>query len=212
MNTPWTPREIESRSMEIVEGYLEKYRFVPLEKTVVKRVIHATADPGLAENLVFNLGDLEANPGEVLKSGLEVHTDVNMLKEGISRKLLERCSGRVYCYINDREIHQLAREWKVTRAAAAMYRAAGQLDGAIVAIGNAPTSLFALLDIIDREIARPALVVGIPVGFVGAAEAKEALVRRKDLPYVTLLGPRGGSPVAAAVLNALLGYEKGADS
>jgi len=206
MSTGWTPYDIEKESMEIVEGYLDNYSFMPLEKEIVKRVIHSTADPSLAENLVFNLREFSPDPAACLPLGLNIYTDVNMLKAGISRKLLEKYEGSVHCSIDNPVVAQLAKQKEITRAAAAFYHYAENLDGALVAIGNSPTALFALLDLVDKEIARPLLVVGIPVGFVGAAESKELLSDYRHLPYVTLSGNRGGSPVAAAVVNALLRY------
>ena len=208
MKTGGTPWEIESESMEIVESYMKEFSLPPLEKAIVKRVIHSTADPSLAENLIFNLRGMSPDPTSCFTSGLDIYTDVNMLKAGVSPKLLKNFHGKVHCLIDAPEVAEEAKQQKITRAAAAMYRHAENLDGALVAIGNAPTALFALLDLVERKVVRPLLVVGIPVGFVGAAESKEKLARFSDLPHVTLSGRRGGSPVAAAVVNALLGYQK----
>lgn len=207
MNIIWNPHEIESRSMEIIESYLEGYEFSPVEKQVVKRVIHTTGDPEIAKLLRFHPRAIEAGLS-ALYSGAGIFTDVNMLKAGINADRLKACGGQLWCSISDSETIENSKRWGITRAAAAMRQFGPGLNGAIVAIGNAPTALFEVLDLVDRGICRPALVVGTPVGFVGAAESKQLLVEQDLIPYITLLGTRGGSPIAVSIINALL-YSKG---
>lgn len=207
MDIIWDPYEIERRSMEIIEPYLSDYHFGAIEKQIVKRVIHTTADPGIA-------GDLRFHPGAVadglaaLRGGASIFTDVNMLKSGINLTRLGNYGGEVFCAINDAAVIEKSKRWGITRAAAAMRLYAPRLSGSIVAIGNAPTALFQLLDLIGQGECLPALVVGTPVGFVGAAESKDMLISRSPVPYISLVGTRGGSPIAVSIINALL-YSEG---
>ncbi|MCX5779760.1 MAG: precorrin-8X methylmutase, partial [Firmicutes bacterium] len=173
---------------------------------VVKRVIHTTGDPGIIEHIKFHPGAAQAGR-EALRQGKNVFTDVNMLKAGINRKKLRSYGGEVYCSIAEPEIVAAAQDWQITRAAASMRLFAKRLDGAVIAIGNAPTALFEVMDMIEKGIARPALIIGTPVGFVGAAESKDLLAAANLVPYITVTGTRGGSPIAVSMINALLYYE-----
>lgn len=206
MEIIWNPEEIKARSMSIVEEYAKKHSNNPLKKAVIKRVIHSTADPSLADNLIFSPAGLETGY-RAITGGKDIYTDVNMLKSGINEKKLKANGGKVYCTIEMPEILTMAEENNITRAAASMYLAGEKLNDSIIAIGNSPTALFAVLDMIEKGKILPAFIVGIPVGFVGAAEAKELLSQRKGLPHVTLQGIRGGSSVAAAVINALIKFD-----
>jgi len=208
MNIIWNPHEIESRSMEIIETYLEGYEFSPVEKQVVKRVIHTTGDPEIVKLLRFHPQAVEAGLS-ALYAGAGIFTDVNMLKAGINADRLKAYGGQLWCSISDPETIANSQRWGITRAAAAICQFGSDLNGSIVAIGNAPTALFELLALVNRGICRPALVVGTPVGFVGAAESKQMLVGQDLIPYISLLGTRGGSPIAVSIINALL-YSKGA--
>lgn len=205
MEIIWAPKEITDRSMCIVEEYVKKYDCTPLEKAVIKRVIHSTADPSLADNLIFSPGGLKVGCHAV-QNGADIYTDVNMLKYGINEKKLQEYGGKVHCIVEMPEVFAMAAKRGITRAAAAMYLLGNKLNDNVVAVGNSPTALFAVLDLLERRRAFPAFIVGIPVGFVGAAEAKELLSQKKDLPYVTLQGIRGGSSSAAAVINALINF------
>lgn len=206
MDIIWDPYEIEKKSMEIIESHLADYSWTPLEKAIVKRVIHTTGDPHLGTALRFH-PDAALCGLQALRAGRNLYTDVNMLKTGVNQSQLEKRGGQVYCAINQPRVAEEAKNLGITRAAAAMRMFGEQLDGCVVAVGNAPTALFAILDIIEQRVARPALIVGTPVGFVGAAESKELLMQQRPVPYISLPGTRGGSPVAVSIINALLYYE-----
>lgn len=207
MNIIWNPHEIEARSMEIIEAHLSGYDFAPVEKQVVKRVVHTTGDPDIVKYLRFHPRAVEDGLA-ALRGGASVFTDVNMLKAGINAARLGIYGGQVYCSINEPQTIDNARKCNITRAAAAMRQYGSRLDGAVIAIGNAPTALFEVLEMVRQGICHPALVVGTPVGFVGAAESKDLLVEQNQLPFVSLVGTRGGSPIAVSVINALLYSEE----
>ncbi|MHB8172990.1 MAG: precorrin-8X methylmutase [Nitrospirota bacterium] len=196
------PRAIESRSFEIIEGLLSGKSLDGPEKEVVKRVVHATADPGFADTLLFSKGSLSAG-ASAIASSCNIITDVNMLRAGITR--VRPGGAEVFCFISDSDVKQLAEGSLITRSAAGIRKAAGLglIDGSIVAIGNAPTALSELIRLV-REGSRPALIVGVPVGFVGAAESKEALESVTEVPFITNKGIKGGTPVAAAIVNAII--------
>jgi len=196
------PDEIEAESFRIILAELGPHRFTPRELPIVQRVIHATADFEFATTLVFSPSAI-ADGIAALRSGCPVLTDVGMVAAGISRVHLARLGGSVRCAVHEPETLALAHAEGITRSSAAIRRMAGDLPGAIVAIGNAPTALFEVLRLAAEEGLRPALVVGTPVGFVNAAESKAALAA-SDLPHITVRGRKGGSPVAAAIVNALM--------
>ncbi len=205
--------EIEPRSFAIIDGLLpggpSSVRS-DAEWQVVRRVVHTTGDPTLAGLLRLHPEAVAAGVAAV-RAGADVVTDVRMVAAGISRGLLARWGGSVRCAIAAPEAAERARADGTTRAVAAMRWLAGQrrpdgrssLEGSIVAVGNAPTALLALLDLIDAGAVRPALIVGVPVGFVAAAESKAELMER-GVPYITLPGTRGGSTIAVAAVNAIL--------
>lgn len=206
----WNPGEIEKKSMEIIEKEVAAILPAdPLERAVVRRIIHTTGDTEIVPLINFSKGAAKAGH-KALRKGAKVFTDVNMLASGISKKAISRFGGEVLCSIADSEVIQKAKEDGKTRASTAMRLWGGKLNGQIVAIGNAPTALFELLQLAEEDAVRPALVVGIPVGFVGAAESKEEL-KKSGLPYITVTGTRGGSNIAAAIVNALLYFRGGRD-
>jgi len=194
------PHEIENKSFEIIEGLLAGMDLFGPQKAVVMRVVHATADTDFASAMVFSEGSVEAGISAI-RAGCKVITDVNMLKAGISS--LDR-AGRVSCRISDPVTAALAKESKTTRAATAMRLLAGDMKGAIVAVSNAPTALYEVMRLVREEGVRPALIVGVPVGFVGASESKEELLGLLEVPFITCRGRKGGSPVGAAIVNALI--------
>ena len=200
------PAAIEKRSFEIIEGLLRDKGLGGPEKDVIMRVVHATADPDFADNMAFSEGAVKAGISAI-KSGRTIVTDVKMLKAGVSP---DRPGDEPLCLISDPDIISEAKKSGITRAAAAMRSLAesGRLDGAIVAIGNAPTALYEVIGLIRTNGVRPALVVGVPVGFVGAAESKEELLGVKEVPFITCRGRKGGSPVGAAIINALIKLSK----
>ncbi|KUG05461.1 cobalt-precorrin-8x methylmutase [hydrocarbon metagenome] len=205
MEIIWQPEKIENESMQIIEKFIEGHGYQPVDKDVVKRIIHTTGDPAIAKSIKFQTG--AAIDGlKALRKSANVFTDVTMLKAGVNKKKLAGYGGEVICSIGDPRVLEAAQDWNITRAASAMRLFGPQLNAAVVAIGNAPTALFELLDLIEKDIARPALIIATPVGFVGAAESKEMLIET-NYPYITVRGTRGGSPLAAAAINALLYYE-----
>lgn len=202
------PEDIERTSMEIISRELvERGIILPEEHAaVVKRVIHTTADFDFAQNLYFTPGAVSAGM-TALRNGATVITDTNMAKAGISKPALARLGGQVCCFMADGDVARAAKEKGTTRAVAAVEKAARQYPNAVFAIGNAPTALLRVAELIQSGLLYPALVVGVPVGFVNVAESKEmalAVCRRKDIPAILAMGRKGGSTVAAAICNALL--------
>ena len=201
------PGEIERGSMAIIEAELEA-RGITLDAenaAVIRRCIHASADFDYAETLRFTPGAVSL-AAEALRQGADIVTDTNMALAGISRTGLEKLGGRAFCFMAEPEIAAAAKTGGTTRAVAAMDYAAAQHPRAIRAVGNAPTALFRLADQIEAGL-RPALVIGVPVGFVNVVESKErilAVCRAHEVPAIVALGRKGGSSVAAAIVNALI--------
>lgn len=194
---PTLGEAIQRRSHEIIDSQLgEMPGCDPSHRAIIRRVIHSTADFSFAGSMRIH-PEAVARGVAALAAGKPIICDVRMLAAGITHSKSE-----VVCAIGAPGVLELARERKITRSAAAMEILAGRLDGAIVAIGNAPTALWKVMEIAASAGARPALVVGLPVGFVGARESKLALME-SGLCYISNTGPRGGSPVAAAAVNAL---------
>lgn len=201
------PQRIEDKSFEIIDKLLLRWKLSPEEKKIARRVIHATADLAYAEELLFHP---EAIPSglKALREGKNIVVDVNMVRAGINKKILKPFGGEVICLLNDREVIQQSLRLKVTRAILAIRKSVQFINGSVVAIGNAPTALFELNNLVRAGKARPALIVGVPVGFVGAAQAKREL-RDISIPYITNRGRKGGSSVAVAIINALLKIAEG---
>ena len=197
-------KEIEARSFEIITGLLKKKGIVLSgpEKAVINRVIHTTTDLGYARDLVFSPGAIEAGL-KAIRQGKNIVVDSGMVKAGINKNIIARFKNKIICRMHDKDVALKAGELNLTRAIMAMRKSQGEAEGGIIAIGNAPTALFELCDLIKDTKSKPALVVGIPVGFVGAAESKRAL-RGLKIPYITNKSKKGGSTVAAAIVNALL--------
>jgi len=197
------PGQIERTSMSIIEQSLPDLKNFPgVEREIVKRVIHTTGDLGCINLVNISPGAVEAGLNAIRK-GFSMLTDVNMLKSGLISGRMDKFGVRAHCLISDPEVVLEARENGLTRAMVAMKRGAAMADNGIIAVGNAPTALFELCRMIRDKEAHPALVVGTPVGFVGAAESKEMLMET-GVPYITMPGTRGGSTVAASIVNALL--------
>ena len=208
MRDLFDPREIEQRSFAILRGELEARGVTLAEENrpVIERVIHTTADFDYAHTLFFTPG---AVPGAVaaLRRGAGVVTDTNMALAGVSKPTLAKLGGAAYCYMADPAVAAAAKAAGTTRAVAAMHHAAAAHPGAVFAVGNAPTALFALCDAMEQGDFRPALVIGVPVGFVNVVESKERLMavcQRLGVPAIAAMGRKGGSSVAAAICNALL--------
>jgi precorrin-8X/cobalt-precorrin-8 methylmutase len=196
------PGEIERRSLEIVRSTLGDRFDGEQERFVATRILYASGDTSLADNLHFSSGSVAAGV-DALRRGAAIATDVRMVASGISAGGVGSGQPDVYCAIDRADVAARARSADLPRAVEAMRALAPQLDAAIVAIGNAPTALLSLLDLVDAGMSRPALIIGFPVGFVAAAEAKQQLELR-SVPFITIRGTRGGSPLAAAAVNALL--------
>jgi precorrin-8X/cobalt-precorrin-8 methylmutase len=195
------PNAIEQRSMEIIESELSQD--IPAEnKAVVKRVIHCTADFDYAQNLAFSDGAVR-KALDALRQGCDIVTDTNMAKAGINKSAAAKLGCTVHCYMSDPDIANIAKERGCTRAVASMEKAAQLQKPLIFAVGNAPTALLRLRELIDEGRVKPKLVIGVPVGFVNIIESKEAIMGA-DVPYIVAMGRKGGSNVAAAIVNALM--------
>jgi len=202
------PEEIDRESLKMVQASLPKSLSLESnEHYVLCRIVRAEGDSGIAESVRFSPGAVAAGL-QALQAGFDVITDVRMVEMGISKALLRSQNLVTRCLIDVPEVAARAQKEGTTRSVAAVRELASHMDGAIVAVGNAPTALLALLDLIDEEAVHPALVIGMPVGFVACAESKDELVKR-NVPYITILGRRGGSSAAAATVNALLDLPKG---
>ena len=197
------PMEIENRSMEIIAPYLEKLNLSAEEVQIYSRIIHAAGDPDYARVIRIHPDAIDSTK-HAIQSGANVFTDVEMVRTGINKRVLNRFGGEVFCRVADDEIRSLAEKENITRSMAAMRSFGKNLDGSIVAIGNAPTALFEVLRLSREENIKPAVIIGIPVGFVGAADSKSELANQNQIPFITVEGTKGGSPIAVASLNAIL--------
>ena len=201
------PADIERTSISIITRELDELGLTPPPETaaVVKRVIHTTADFDYAKNLRFTPGAVQAAV-RALQRGAVIVTDTNMALAGISRPGLAKLGCEAVCYMADPAVAEAAKQAGTTRAVAAMHRAAREHPGAILAVGNAPTALLTIAEEIEAGL-RPALVIGVPVGFVNVVESKEtlfAICEQHDVPAIAAMGRKGGSNVAAAICNALV--------
>ena len=197
--------EIFEDSMSIIRQLLAKdfETMDPHTVPIVERVVHATAEPEFARLLTFSKDAVKFGL-EALKDGADIVADVKMVESGINARTVQRFGSRVLTYTEDERTISLADRTKITRTAAAMQIAAAEgLDGDIVIIGNSPTAALAVADIVKRNVARPAVVIATPVGFVKAAESKEE-ISTLSVPYIITRGVKGGSAVAVAIMNALL--------
>jgi len=201
------PSDIERESMRIIGQELEQQGVVlaPETAAVVKRVIHTTADFDYAQNLCFTEGAVEQT-AKAFRAGAAVVTDTNMAKSGVSKAALGKLGGEVHCFMADPDVAQAAKAQGTTRAAVCMEKAAREHPGAVLAVGNAPTALLKICELIESGL-RPALVVGVPVGFVNVVESKRRVFevcQQYDVPCIAAMGRKGGSNVAAAICNAIL--------
>ena len=196
------PMDIEKRSFEIITELLGERKLDPENELVIKRVIHTSADFDYADNLVFSPHAVQKGI-EALRGGCDIVTDTQMAKAGINKTILGKLGGKVHCFMSDPDVAAEAKERGITRAIVSMERAAKLSKPCIFAIGNAPTALISLHEQIQAGTLRPALIVGVPVGFVNVVESKE-LILDSEVPYIVARGRKGGSNVAAAICNALL--------
>ena len=197
------PMAIENRSMELIAPHLEGLGLDERATKLYSRLIHASGDVGYAPITRVHPEAID-RAIEALKAGAHIYTDVEMVRTGINKKKLASFGGEVHCLVADPDVAVRAKAEGITRSMVAMRQFGKDLDGNIVAIGNAPTALFEVLRLVREEGIRPACIVGIPVGFVGAAESKAALAENGIVPYITVEGTKGGSPIAAAAINALM--------
>ncbi|MCR5833208.1 MAG: precorrin-8X methylmutase [Selenomonadaceae bacterium] len=197
------PMAIENRSMEIIAPHLEGLNLTDEEKIICSRIIHASGDVGYAP--IIKIHDkFIAAAKKVLADGANIFTDVEMVRRGINMKTFQKFGGEIFCKIADVEARELSLSEGITRAMAAMRIFGKRLDGQIIAIGNAPTALFEVLRLAREENIKPAAIIGVPVGFVGAAESKTQLALQNDIPFLTVRGTKGGSSIAVAAVNAIL--------
>ena len=188
-------------SFGMIRAEADLSRFTDAQATVAVRMIHAAGDPGLAGRIAFSAGRVDAARG-ALRAGAPIYTDATMIAAGITRRRLP-ADNEVICTLQDPRVPEIARAWETTRSAAAV-SLWDRLEGAVVAIGNAPTALYQLLEIVAAGGPRPAAVIGIPVGFVGSPESKQALAENPcGLEWLVVHGRRGGSALAASAVNAL---------
>lgn len=198
------PMEIEGRSFEIITRELEEQgkRLAPGTELIVKRCIHTSADFDYADNLLFSEHAVEEALA-ALSEGVPIVTDTQMAKAGINKKALARYGGEVHCFMADEDVAAAAKRDGSTRATASMDKAAALGGDYIYAIGNAPTALIRLYELIQDKKIKPRLIIGVPVGFVNVVQSKE-LILGTDVPYIVARGRKGGSNIAACICNALL--------
>lgn len=195
------PMEIEKRSFEIITEELGDTPLMPGTEAIVKRCIHTSADFDYARNLYFSEKAVDKALA-ALKKGACIVTDTQMAKAGINKRALARFGGEVYCFMADEDVADLAKKNGTTRATASMDKAAGLDRPLIFAVGNAPTALVRLYELIEEGF-RPELIIGVPVGFVNVVPSKE-LIMKTDVPCIVARGRKGGSNIAACIVNALL--------
>ena len=202
------PEDIEHRSFEIISEELQNRGITLPSETemVTKRVIHTSADFDYAQTMAYSPNAV-AIAKELIQNGADIVTDTNMALAGINKKTLARHGGQAHCFMADEDVARIAKERKVTRATVSMEKAAGIQKPVIFAVGNAPTALIQLYEMIQSGTFKPAFIIGVPVGFVNVEAAKE-LILQTDIPYIVNRGRKGGSNVAAAICNAIL-YELG---
>ncbi|MBU5590559.1 precorrin-8X methylmutase [Clostridium sp. MSJ-4] len=195
------PMDIEKKSFEIIGSEMGESKFSEEELLIVKRVIHTTADFEYKDLIYIREGSIE-KAKELLKKGITIYTDTNMALSGINKKALDKLGCKVVCYVNKEETHEMAKEKGITRSMAAVETALEEGVEFFV-FGNAPTALFKLKELTEEGKGNPAFIIGAPVGFVGASESKVE-IEKLQLPMITVRGRKGGSTVAAAIVNALL--------
>lgn len=197
------PAEIEKRSFEIITQELGEMDFAPGTEAIVKRCIHTSADFDYAKNLMFSEGVVE-KALNALRNGAVIVTDTQMAKAGINKTRLAKYGGEVRCFMSDDDIAKEAKARGITRATASMEKAARIQEPVIFAIGNAPTALVRLYELIQEGRIHPELIIGVPVGFVNVVPSKELILSLEETPYIVARGRKGGSNIAACICNALL--------
>lgn len=199
------PSEIEHRSFEIIRQELKEAEIILQEENalVIERCIHTSADFDYAQNLVFSEGAVK-KALKAIQEGASIVTDTQMGRSGINKKCLAKYGGEVYCFMSDEDVAEKARKNGTTRAVASMEKACELDKKLIFAIGNAPTALTRLYELIKEGKISPELVIAVPVGFVNVVQSKELILTLEDVPYIVARGRKGGSNIAACICNALL--------
>ena len=192
------PMAIENKSFEIIAPYLPK-NLSAEEIKIYSRIIHAAGDVDYSNIIKISSGAIESGLNAI-RAGKNIYTDVEMVRTGINKRELKKYGGEVFCKIADDDVKIFAEREKITRAMAAMRMFGESLNDSIIAIGNAPTALF---EVLSMNI-KPALIIGVPVGFVGAADSKAELANQNKIPFITVSGTKGGSSIAVAAVNALI--------
>lgn len=196
------PMDIEVKSFEIIGEEMAPHNFDEREISIIKRVIHTTADFEYQDLVYIRDGAID-RALETLKKGVTIYTDTNMALSGINKKALEKLNCKVVCYVGEKEVAEIAKAKGITRSMAGVEKAVE--DGVeFFVFGNAPTALFKLKELIEAGKSKAKFIVAAPIGFVGAAESKEEVEKLSNMPMITVRGRKGGSPVAAAIVNALL--------
>ena len=195
------PEQIEEKSFQMIDEEIGEHPFTPEQYRVAQRVIHASADFELGKSMLFHPKAMEAGI-QAIRSGKKVVADVQMIQSGANKTRIEKYGGEIKVYISDPDVMKEAKRLNTTRAIISMRKAIKEADGGIYAIGNAPTALLELIRLIKEGEAKPGLIIGMPVGFVSAAESKEELAKL-DVPFITNIGRKGGSTVTVAALNAI---------
>jgi len=195
--------EIENKSFEIIAPYLKNLNLSAEETKIYSRIIHAAGDVEYAPIIKISAGAIQAAKNAI-QQGANIFTDVEMVRTGINKRVLKKFGGEIFCKVADEEIKNLAAQEKITRSMAAMRSFGKKLNNSIVAIGNAPTALFEVLRLVRDEKIFPAVIIGVPVGFVGAADSKAELAKQTAVEFITVEGTKGGSPIAVAAINAIL--------
>ncbi|MCM3173995.1 MULTISPECIES: precorrin-8X methylmutase [Paenibacillus] len=195
------PQEIEGKSFEMITEELGEHPFTDEQYPVVQRVIHASADFELGRSMVFHPDAIQAGIA-ALRAGQSVIADVQMIQAGVSKDRIRSFGGDVHVHISDPDVMEEAKRLNTTRAIISTRKATQAYEGGIYAIGNAPTALLELIRLVKEGEAKPGLIIGMPVGFVSAAESKDEL-RKLDIPFITNIGRKGGSTIVVAALNAI---------
>ncbi|MFQ5561172.1 MAG: precorrin-8X methylmutase [Nitrospinota bacterium] len=201
------PEKIIDKSFSLIRAAFGPHSYGDDEFTVVTRIAHSTGDTDFAKEVVFSPGAVESGLQALMK-GCAVFTDVNMVKVGISKPLLQKFRCNCICHVSDEDVAAKSREKKITRSELAVQKVSAEIEGGIVVVGNAPTALFEVVRLVREGTLNPALIIGFPVGFVGAEESKRELTT-VNVPYMTNLSKRGGTPVAVSAINALLNIQNG---
>ena len=197
-------QSIEDASMQMIEDEIGSHQYNEKEWPIVRRIIHSTADFDFADKnkIIFHKDAVESGMN-ALRNGCSIVVDVNGVIGGLNKQNPKDFGNNIVCKISDPEIMELAKKEGKTRSQVSMREAISDIDGGVVAIGNAPTALLEVIQMVKEGIVKPALIIGIPVGFICAAESKEELSKLDEIPFITNLGRKGGSSSASAIINAI---------